>query len=82
VRGVKDNSFVIRTSVPLTTVSWQVTGIRQDPFANVHRIPVEADKPANERGKYLHPDAYGVPPEAGIGASPVDPKAKVLLHQD
>ncbi|HTW90117.1 MAG TPA: hypothetical protein VMH22_00215 [bacterium] len=61
VRGVKDNTFVIRTSVPLTTVSWQVTGIRQDPYANLHRIQVEVNKPAGERGKYLHPDAYGQP---------------------
>ena len=35
-------------------VSWQVTGIRQDAFANANRIPVEEDKPARERGKYLH----------------------------
>ncbi|MEP0775552.1 MAG: hypothetical protein HRF46_14480 [Acidobacteriota bacterium] len=26
-------------------VSWQVTGIRQDPFANAHRIPVGEDAP-------------------------------------
>jgi hypothetical protein len=70
VRGVKDNSFVIRTSVPVTTVSWQVTGIRQDPYANLHRIQVEVDKPAGERGKYIHPEAYGLPKEAEIGYRP------------
>ena len=43
-----------------------VTGIRQDAYANKHRIPVEEDKPANERGRYLHPDAYGQPAEMGI----------------
>jgi hypothetical protein len=47
-------------------VSWQVTGIRQDPWANVNRIQVEEDKPANERGYYLHPDLYGQPAENGI----------------
>ncbi len=67
VRGVKDNSVVIRTSVPLTTVSWQVTGIRQDPYANANRIQVEVAKPVSERGKYLHPDVYGRPQEDGIG---------------
>jgi hypothetical protein len=67
VRGVKDNSFVIRTSAPFTTVSWQVTGIRQDPYANAHRIQVEVAKPVSERGKYLHPDVYGRPQEDGIG---------------
>jgi len=34
-------------------VSWQVTGIRKDPWANAHRIQVEEDKPAKERGYYL-----------------------------
>jgi hypothetical protein len=66
-RGVKDNSFVIRTSVPLTTVSWQVTGVRQDRFANANRIQVEVEKRGAERGKYIHPEVYGQPREAGIG---------------
>jgi hypothetical protein len=47
-------------------VSWQVTGIRKDPWANAHRIEVEEDKPAKERGYYLHPDLYGQPEEKGI----------------
>ena len=47
-------------------VSWQVTGIRKDPWANDHRIEVEEDKPAKERGYYLHPDLYGQPEEKGI----------------
>jgi hypothetical protein len=67
VSGVKDNSFVIRTSVPLTTVSWQVTGIRHDRYADAHRIQVEVDKTPAERGKYIHPEVYGLPREVGIG---------------
>jgi hypothetical protein len=47
-------------------VSWQVTGIRRDPWANANRIQVEEDKPAKERGYYLHPDLYGQPEENGI----------------
>jgi hypothetical protein len=47
-------------------VSWQVTGIRRDPWANAHRIEVEEDKPDKERGYYLHPDLYGQPEEKGI----------------
>ena len=39
-------------------VSWQVTGIRQDAYAEKHRIPVEEDKPEDERGTYLNPDAF------------------------
>jgi hypothetical protein len=47
-------------------VSWQVTGIRKDPWANANRIQVEEDKPAKERGYYLHPDLYGQQEEKGI----------------
>ena len=36
-----------------------VTGIRQDAWANAHRIPTEEEKPAQERGTYLHPELYG-----------------------
>jgi hypothetical protein len=59
-RKIANNRFVIRTSKPSVEVSWQVTGIRQDPYANVHRIPVEEEKQGSERGTYLHPDAYAV----------------------
>jgi len=83
VRGVKDNSFVIRTSAPFTTVSWQVTGIRQDPYANANRIQVEVDKSAAERGKYIHPEVYGLPREAGIGAaSRMDDKKAGTARQE
>jgi hypothetical protein len=47
-------------------VSWQVTRIRKDPWANAHRISVEEDKPAEERGYYTHPELYGQPEERGI----------------
>jgi hypothetical protein len=63
---IKDNTFVIKTDKPNVKVSWQVTGIRQDPYANAHRIPVEQDKPANEQGKYLYPKEYGQPESKGI----------------
>jgi len=65
-REIDGNAFVIETDVPHIRVSWQVTGIRHDPFAEVHRVPVEEDKPEGERGRYLHPEAYGRPgSEAG-----------------
>ena len=47
-------------------VSWQVTGIRKDPWANANRIRVEEDKPAKEGDYYLHPELYGQPEEKGI----------------
>jgi len=39
-------------------VSWQVTGIRQDAWANANRIPLEVDKPAEDQGRYLHPALF------------------------
>src|SRR5262249_22662255 len=70
VRELNGNQFTLRTSRPNVKVSWQITGIRQDAFANAHRIPVEEDKPASQRGRYLHPEAHGQPPEAGISHWP------------
>ncbi len=64
---IKDNRFKIRTSLPNVEVSWQVTGIRQDAFAEKHRIPVEGLKPEKERGSYLHPAVFDQPEEKGVG---------------
>lgn len=66
VQKIQNNQFVIRTSQPFVEVSWQVTGIRQDPYAEKHRIQVEEDKNPEERGKYLHPELYGQPKEKSI----------------
>ena len=62
---IANNQFVIRTDKPNVKVSWQVTGIRRDPYANAHRIPVEEYKPAGARGRYLHPEAFGQSPALG-----------------
>ena len=40
-------------------VSWQVTGIRNDAFAKAAGFEVERDKPDEDRGRYLHPEAFG-----------------------
>jgi len=56
---VKGNKFVIQTDKPNVEVSWMITGIRSDPYANQNRIVPVVDKDQNEKGKYLHPEAYG-----------------------
>jgi len=48
---MKAGQFLIQTSEPNTRVSWQVTGIRHDRWAEENRIPVEEPKPAWARGK-------------------------------
>ena len=58
-REVKGNRFKIAGGKANAKVSWQVTGIRQDAWANAHRIPNEEDKPVEQRGTYLHPELFG-----------------------
>ncbi|MFI5167419.1 MAG: hypothetical protein ACHQQS_12430 [Thermoanaerobaculales bacterium] len=63
---IENNQFTVKTDKPYVKVSWQVTGIRKDAYANAHRIQVEVDKPENERGYYIHPELFGQPEEMGI----------------
>jgi hypothetical protein len=53
------NYFKIAGGQAGMRVSWQVSGIRQDGWANAYRIPVEQDKPASEQDTYLCPELYG-----------------------
>ncbi len=67
---VQDNRFTLKTDKPYVKVSWQVTGIRRDPYANDHRIQVEVDKPPGERGRYWSPPGYD--PRASAGRASRD----------
>ena len=51
---VINNSFKIQTSSPSVKVSWQITGIRQDEFANNNRIVTEVEKEEDKKGLRLH----------------------------
>jgi len=57
------NRFSIKTDRPNVEVSWQVTGIRQDAYANAHRIAVEVDKDPKQVGLYIDPAAFGKAPD-------------------
>jgi len=63
---ITGNSFKIAGGKPGLKVSWQVTGIRHDAWANAHRIPVEEEKPKGEQGLYLYPKEQGQPEALGI----------------
>lgn len=65
-KKVNNNQFEITTSLPNVEVSWMVTGIRQDAYANKNRIPNSVEKEAANKGKYMHPDAFGQPASKGI----------------
>lgn len=62
---VSGNHFKIAGGARNGKVSWQVTGIRHDAYANAHRIPVEEEKPAAVRGTYISPVEYQQPLEKG-----------------
>jgi len=66
-REILRNRFTIRTDKPGVKVSWQVTGIRHDAYADAHRIQVEEEKAPQEQGRYLHPELFGASPEQAIG---------------
>jgi len=63
---IEENRFQIAGGTPDLKVSWQVTGIRHDPYAEAHRIPVEEEKAEEEIGTYLHPVELGQPANLGL----------------
>jgi hypothetical protein len=65
---ITGNQFRIAGGRAGMKVSWLVTGVRRDAYAKMHPLVVESDKQGEERGHYLHPDAFGQPLEMGITA--------------
>jgi len=76
-REIKDNRFKISGGRPHGKISWQVTGIRHDAYANAHRNPVEQEKSPAERGRYMHPELFGHPEGEAIGAASHDTGAVI-----
>ena len=64
-REISSNRFDIGGGNPETKVSWQVTGVRKDPWAQAHALTVAGEKAENEREYYLHPELYNQPRENG-----------------
>jgi hypothetical protein len=71
-RRISNHCFAIRSDKPNVEVSWLVTGIRHDAWAEANRIQVKEPKNGQERGRFLHPELHGagrkVPP--GSSTSP------------
>jgi hypothetical protein len=78
---VANHQFTIKTDKPNVEVSWQVTGIRQDAWANAHRIPVEVAKAQADRGLYLHPELFGAPPEKSVALAHHPMMLKLMKEQ-
>lgn len=67
---IQKNSFAIAGGMEGLKVSWEVSGVRQDPSALYHPIVVEESKEEQHRGLYLDPGAYGFGDEKAIHPSP------------
>jgi hypothetical protein len=57
-KTVSENRFKIAGGRPGGQISWQVTGVRHDAYAEAHRIPVEQEKDPTDRGHYMHPELF------------------------
>ncbi len=58
---IQGDRFRIAGGRPGTKVSWQVTGIRQDAWANANPLVPDSEKPVAERGSYLQPALFEQP---------------------
>jgi hypothetical protein len=76
---IQKNHFEIAGGQPGAKVSWLITGIRHDAYANAHRIPVEEAKPEDEQGTYLQPELYGQTGERNVSTVHV-PDLRGLLE--
>ena len=56
-KKMENNVFVIQTNQPNIEVSWQVTGVRNDKYANAHRIVPVQEKELKR--SYIHPELFG-----------------------
>ena len=63
---ISDNQFSIAGGTPGLKVSWQVTATRNDPWVRDHPYKAEIEKKPEHKGKYIYPEGYGLPKEAGV----------------
>ena len=50
--------------------SIEVNDLRNDLWVRTYGTPVQCEKQGSERGKYQHPELYGMPNEMGINYHP------------
>lgn len=79
---ISGNTFKISGGEAGMKVSWQVTGVRNDKYAQAHRINVEEDKAPEDVGSYLYPELYNKPREEGIGLKDRMKKMKEIKQQE
>ncbi len=63
---VADNRFGVAGGTAGLRVSWQVTGIRHDLYAESNPLVVEQAKPDVEVGTFIYPELHGQPKTASL----------------
>ena len=63
---ISHNSFKIAGGESGQEISWQITGVRHDAWAEAHPLKVEEEKLPEEQGTYLSPELFGQPEEKGL----------------
>jgi hypothetical protein len=63
---LRKNRFKISGGRSKLEVSWMITGVRKDAWANANRISVEVTKPKHERGYFLNPELHKVKQDKSI----------------
>lgn len=58
-REVGDDGFSIAGGAAGMKVSWQLTGVRNDAYAQANPLLIEQEKPEDEKGFFLNPEAFG-----------------------
>lgn len=56
---ITGNKFIIQTNQPDVEVSWSVTGVRADKYAEANRIEPVVEK--EHKGTYIHPELFDAP---------------------
>jgi hypothetical protein len=74
---ITDGRFRIAGGLPGLKVSWMITGVRQDVFAEANPVVVEPDKSDADRGMFLHPELFGHDETRRIGFN----FSKVTVHK-
>jgi hypothetical protein len=65
-KEVTGNNFEIAGGTPGMKVSWQISATRNDNYAKSNPMVNVTEKKADEKGFYIHPEAFGKPEEKGI----------------
>ncbi|MFT3681788.1 MAG: hypothetical protein QM791_16065 [Ferruginibacter sp.] len=65
---INGSQFTIQTDKPNVKISWQVTGVRKDKYAEAHRVKTEVDKESFNKGFYLNAKEWGMPASKSIGS--------------